>query len=363
VSAQQRSCDAQRRGLTANGFYGAKRQRDWACCERALSLGCVARDRVGGHDAGEGSPEQRRRGTQRRTSAGHSHGCQAWRQGASPRWPSAQRRSRRWLGRLTDDRSPRRMPRDLAALATARACVGLATRACYMEERLEREGEEEGSPRGREDGGADSEPASASAAGRGESWRGQGEETGRRCGIDRFWKRRARLLHGKFAQAVWGRHTVVAWLSGVWAQLNRRLRARNRPCAAVRSWARMQAAAAAFMPASDCAQGRSMRGWACSLGYGRGWAALRARAGGSAALGCRGSWGGPRELGWRALLVGLHAVGRGGGEERGERGRLGRPSWAREGGWAEICFFLFFSFSFLFSIYFQFDIMHKQMIK
>jgi hypothetical protein len=111
VSAQQRSCDAQRRGLTANGFYGAKRQRDWACCERALSLGCVARDHVGGHDAGEGSPEQQRRGTQRRTSAGHSHGCQAWRQGASPRWPSAQRRSRRWLGRLADDRSPRRMPR------------------------------------------------------------------------------------------------------------------------------------------------------------------------------------------------------------------------------------------------------------
>jgi hypothetical protein len=60
---------------------------DQACTRRAWRwqiFGC--RQGIawgsGGHDAGEGSPEQRRRGMQRRTSAGHSHGCQAWRQGA-----------------------------------------------------------------------------------------------------------------------------------------------------------------------------------------------------------------------------------------------------------------------------------------
>eukprot|EP00267_Zea_mays_P051680 XP_020404664.1 uncharacterized protein LOC109944345 [Zea mays] len=46
ASAQQRSCDAQGRGSTANGCYCAKRQRGWACCECALSLGCTAWGRV-----------------------------------------------------------------------------------------------------------------------------------------------------------------------------------------------------------------------------------------------------------------------------------------------------------------------------
>jgi hypothetical protein len=58
------------------------------------------------------------------------------------------------------------------------------------------------------------------------------------------------------------------------------------------------------------------------------------------------------------------AVGRaGGGGEEGEGGDgwAGRAGPGREFGLNSV--FLFFSFSFLFSIYFQFDIMHKQMIK
>jgi hypothetical protein len=117
-------------------------------------------------------------------------------------------------------------------------------------------------------------------SGTGGRWRGQRAGLGECSRAGRVLARSRRRNWATVRdRSVWGRHTVVAWLSGVWAQLNRRLRARNRPCAAVWSWARMQAAAAASMRASDCAQGRAMRGWACGLGYGRGWAALRARAG------------------------------------------------------------------------------------
>jgi hypothetical protein len=157
----------------------------------------------------------------------------------------------------------------------------------------------------------------------------------------------------------WGRHTVVAWLPGVRAQLNRRPRARNRPCAVVRTWARMQthagdaqtteraqqAAAAASTRASSCAQGSATR-WAAA------WAAGGAR---------RWLLGGPRRAGPRKSAgaggkrpgAGPRAVGRAGGERGGKGGRVGWPKWAMEGGWAEICFLLFFSFSFLFSIYFS----------
>jgi hypothetical protein len=83
-------------------------------------------------------------------------------------------------------------------------------------------------------------------------------------------------------------------------------------------------------------------------------------------LGCGGArrWllGGPRRAGPRKSAgaggkrpgAGPRAVGRAGGERGGKGGaRVGWPKWAKEGGWAEICFLLFFSFSFLFSIYFS----------
>jgi hypothetical protein len=48
ASTQQHSCDAQGRGSTANGYYGAKYKRGWACCDsrrqgiqsRAKEPGC-----------------------------------------------------------------------------------------------------------------------------------------------------------------------------------------------------------------------------------------------------------------------------------------------------------------------------------
>jgi hypothetical protein len=67
------------------------------------------------------------------------------------------------------------------------------------------------------------------------------------------------------------------------------------------------------------------------------WAAARGPAGeGAGAEGWRGKK--IRELGQ------IGAVGRGGEKERGRGARVG---------WAETCFPLFFSFSFLFSIYFS----------
>jgi hypothetical protein len=39
ASTQQHSCDTQGRGSTANGCYGAKRQRGWACCAQQLGHG------------------------------------------------------------------------------------------------------------------------------------------------------------------------------------------------------------------------------------------------------------------------------------------------------------------------------------
>jgi hypothetical protein len=110
------------------------------------------------------------------------------------------------------------------------------------------------------------------------------------------------------------------------------------------------AAGAGTAPRASCAHARRARGtWAArrariragELGLleGRTWAGRSA--GARAGPPRRGGWGGregaqarargrersaglPRELGWRALLVGLHAVGRGG--KRGEKGD----------GWAEI---------------------------
>jgi hypothetical protein len=58
----------------------------------------------------------------------------------------------------------------------------------------------------------------------------------------------------------------------------------------------------------------------------------------------------PRELGWRALLVGLHAVGRGGRE--GRKGTAGPKS----------DFSLFLSFFLSLFYLFQINSMHKQMI-
>jgi hypothetical protein len=161
----------------------------------------------------------------------------------------------------------------------------------------------------------------------------------------------------------WGRHTVVAWLPGVRAQLNRRPRARNRPCAVMRTWARMQAhagdaqtteraqqaAAAASTRASSCAQGSATRwaraghqaralgcGLGCGVGRGAGWAA-EAR---GPAKECRRGGGGEGQGLGRALWAER------GKKEGGKGARVGWPKWAREGGWAETCFLLFFSIYF-----------------
>jgi hypothetical protein len=203
------------------------------------------------------------------------------------------------------------------------------------------------------------------------------------CGIDWFWKRRARLLHGKFAQAVWGRHTVVAWLPGVWAQLSRRLRARNRPCAVVRScatrrWAGRWRGAGMRQAHRASTRGRAVAlgGWArwplaaarsgsrrvrarwaaAGLGgRGAGWAA-EARAGSRGGDGTAGwagplcartgeSWDGPRRAGPRGS-AGAMGRARGG---RGEREGAAGPAELGQGeSWVEFCFFLFFSFSFSF---------------
>ena len=169
-------------------------------------------------------------------------------------------------------------------------------------------------------------------------------DDGRR--IDWFWKRRARFVPREVRTGGWGRHTVAAWLPGVWAQLNRRPRARNRPCAVVRTWARMpthagdaqtteraqQAAAAASTRASSCAQGSATRGWACGLG-------------------CQARWAG----GWLARPAGLAACARGGGGggERGGKGGgwAGRAGPRKGAGLKSLSLFL--SLFFLFSIYFS----------
>jgi hypothetical protein len=156
----------------------------------------------------------------------------------------------------------------------------------------------------------------------------------------------------------WGRHTVVAWLPGVRAQLNRRPRAQNRPCAVVRTWARMQAhagdaqkteraqqaAAAASTRASSCAQGSATR-WPPGARAG-----LRPglRGGARRWLGRRGArahervqarGGGGKARGWAARC------GPSGGRKRGGRGR----EWAgRNGPGREAGLKLVFSFSFLF---------------
>jgi hypothetical protein len=167
----------------------------------------------------------------------------------------------------------------------------------------------------------------------------------------------------------WGRHTVVAWLPGVRAQLNRRPRARNRPCAVVRTWARMQAhagdaqtteraqqaAAAVSTRASSCAQGSATR-WAR--------AGHQARALGCG-LGCGGArrWllGGPRRAGPRK------SAGAGEGKARSWAARCGPSGGRKRGkggdGWAGragpgrgaglLFLFLFLSLFFLFSIYFS----------
>jgi hypothetical protein len=161
-----------------------------------------------------------------------------------------------------------------------------------------------------------------------------------------------------------------------------------------RSWARNWAAAALGAPRERAQQSARLSArpgrWAKRSRGGGAWAALPAAC--ARALGGLAAYAGagPRKrelgraaagaLGWElAARAGWAGVGatrgpakecRRGGEEkarswaarcgpsggrmRGEGGaRVGWPKWAREGGWAEICFLLFFSFSFLFSIYFS----------
>jgi hypothetical protein len=96
------------------GGRGLDRHAGNAGCDRAqgtgrLMPGCVR----------AGWPSGRRAGC--RAHLRRDAGPVAWGQGASPRWPSAQRRSRRWLGRLADDRSPRRMPRGWPRWTASRA--------------------------------------------------------------------------------------------------------------------------------------------------------------------------------------------------------------------------------------------------
>jgi hypothetical protein len=67
---------------------------------------------------------------------------------------------------------------------------------------------------------------------------------------------------------------------------------------------------------------------------------------------------GGREAGAARCELGRDAVGRAGGREEREGGRLGRPRWAREGGWATFPFLFSFFFLSLFYL-FQFDFMCK----
>jgi hypothetical protein len=101
ASTQQHSCDAQRRGSTANGCYGAKCKRGWACC--AQGLGLPARGRCCYADVAARRSRARARGV---CMPGHRFAARAIRDGkeAAARWVCW---TRSWAGGYRDCRCAR----------------------------------------------------------------------------------------------------------------------------------------------------------------------------------------------------------------------------------------------------------------
>jgi hypothetical protein len=216
---------------------------------------------------------------------------------------------------------------------------------CDMEERLEREGEEEGLPRGREDGGETQ---------RGAAQRGRQARTAataalrvRRCSgaVRRNGEIEARNWAGCAGfSADFGASWVVVVL-GFRAASSGRRTVRNGLLTRGPWLAAASAGAPRALGAVALGWGARQARWAAEARW-LGRAAcrrVRAREGAERGAGWRGSWAaaalgaraGPPARSWAA------AVERGGG-------RVGCPKWAREGGWATFPFSFFFLFSFCF---------------
>jgi hypothetical protein len=204
---------------------------------------------------------------------------------------------------------------------------------------------------------------------------GTGHSGGKTVRLAKQTARRAVLRRRTVASCVLARgpHWVVA-AAGV--EPLRAVRGRGRACRRRPPRGRALARRGALRAAGRAAWAAVAAGLPCWLlarvgwGWLAGWAErgaglarwLLARAGGrgAGALGRRGG-----KLGWAAARGPARECRRGGPSGgKGERGkgRLGRPSWAREGVGLNSVFSFSFPFLSLFYL-FQFDIMRKQMIK